>query len=61
MLTKQVGEKCLALGNYNTVMWILDALSSPSVKRLKKIWKEVGEIPFDAKFSPANDYSNYRT
>lgn len=46
--------------NFNSVMWILDALLSPSVKRLKKIWKEVGPLTIDSIFEPDNEYRNYR-
>eukprot|EP01127_Copromyxa_protea_P021179 TRINITY_DN7211_c0_g1_i1.p1 TRINITY_DN7211_c0_g1~~TRINITY_DN7211_c0_g1_i1.p1 ORF type:complete len:2010 (-),score=408.32 TRINITY_DN7211_c0_g1_i1:46-6075(-) len=55
----EIGQKCLTQGNYNSVMWILDALSSPPVKRLKKTWREVGSIPFAKLFSPENEYKNY--
>ncbi|KAJ3264561.1 hypothetical protein HK104_006452 [Borealophlyctis nickersoniae] len=37
----KIGDRCLALNNYNTLMAILSALNSSTIIRLKKTWEQM--------------------
>jgi len=61
-----IAERCLELGNYNTLLEILAGLNMAAIKRLKSTWANVPERlkssldKLNEIMSTASNYKNYR-